>query len=296
MFAHGHCRDRAGAGGDVIGPAFRALALLALVAAAVSSAAAQEPKRCGELVTLAGHGNAKLSYSFATPEKATAVLILLPGGSGFADLDQSGCARKLMGNSLVRTRDLFHAQGFATALVDAPSNYRGEDGLGGFRISPRHAEDLGKIIADIRQRTKLPVWVIGTSRGTISAVNAASRLTGEQAPDGVVLTSPLTAGRVGGRKEWVAHTVFSLDLATINIPVLVVANAADACIRTPPSLAASILSRTNGSREQAVMVRGAIPNAAPNVDACEGRTPHGFIGHEQEVTDGIVRFIKGGSY
>jgi hypothetical protein len=266
------------------------------IAASVSPSAAQGVNACGELIELAGQGNSKLAYSLHRPEKASAVLVLLPGGAGFADLDKTGCARKLKGNSLVRTRDLFHAQGFATALVDAPSNYRGEDGLGGFRISPQHAEDLGKIIADLRQRTKLPVWIIGTSRGTISAVNAASRLAGEQAPDGLVLTSPLTSGNPGGRKAWVAHTVFSLDLTAIKIPVLVVAHAADACIRTPPSLAASILARTNGSREQAVMVRGAATKSSPNVDACEGRTPHGFIGQEQEVTDGIIRFIKGGSY
>lgn len=266
------------------------------IAGSISSASAQGANACGELVELSGHSNTKLFYSLNNPEKARVVLVLLPGGSGFADLDKGGCARKLSGNSLVRTRDLFHAQGVATALVDAPANYRGEDGLGGFRISPQHAEDLGKIVADIRRRTKLPVWIIGTSRGSISAVNAASRLTGEQAPDGLVLTSPLTVGRVGGRKAWVAQTVFSLDLAAIKIPVLVVANAADACIRTPPALAPAILARTNGAREQAVTVKGSAPKAASNVDACEGRTPHGFIGHEQEVTDGIVRFINGGSY
>lgn len=282
----------------MIVPALRALAFFISACAALASspAVAQADKACGELIELTGHNKTKFSYSFHAPEKAAAVLVLLPGGSGFADLDAKGCARKLTGNSFIRTRDLFHAQGFATALVDAPSNYRGEDGLGGFRISPRHAEDLGRIVVDIRQRTKLPVWIIGTSRGSISAVNAASRLTGEQAPDGLVLTSPLTAGRVGGRKAWVAQTVFSLDLTAIKIPVLVVANAADACIRTPPALAPSILARTNGAREQAVTVKGSAPKAAPSVDACEGRTPHGFLGQEQEVTDGIVRFINGGSY
>ncbi len=279
-------------------PALRALAFLAVLAGAISffPVTAQEAKPCGELIELTGHNSTKLLYSLNVPEKATAVLVLLPGGSGFADLDKSGCARKLAGNSLIRTRDLFHQQGFATALVDAPSDHRGADGLGGFRISPLHADDLGKIIAEIRQRTKLPVWVIGTSRGSISAVNAASRLTGEQAPDGLVLTSPVTFGRVGGQKAWVAQTVFSVNLAAIKIPVLVVAHANDTCIRTPPTLAASILDRTSGVREQAVTVKGLTQRGAVNVEACEGRSPHGFIAQEQEVTDGIVRFIRGSNY
>ncbi len=99
-------------------------------------------------------------------------------------LDAKGCARKLEGNSLVRSRDLFHAAGFVTALVDAPSDHRGEDGLGGFRLSAQHADDIGKVIAEVRARTSLPVWLVGTSRGAISAANAASRLTGPPRPTG----------------------------------------------------------------------------------------------------------------
>lgn len=274
-----------------------AISTLLCGAVLIPPVSAQSARICGELVELPGHGKSKLFYSFNAPSNAAAVLMLLPGGPGFADLGADGCARKFTGNSLIRTQDLFHAAGFATALVDAPSDHRGQDGLGGFRISPLHAEDLGKIVADLRKRIRLPVWLIGTSRGSISAVNAASRLTGEQAPDGLVLTSPVTSGRVGGQKAWVAQTVFSVQLEAIKIPVLVVAHANDTCIRTPPNLAVSILNRTNGVREQSVMVKGAnAVRAQPSVDACEGKTPHGFIGQEQEVTDGIVRFLRGGDY
>ena len=223
-------------------------------------------------------------------------LVLLPGGPGYAALDAKGCAGKLKGNSLVRSRELFHRAGFVTALVDAPSDHRGGDGLGGFRMSPQHAEDIGKVIAFLRERTKLPVWLVGTSRGTISAVNAASRLTGPAAPDGLVLTSPITSGRVGGYKAWVAQTVFSAKLDAIRMAVLVVAHAADTCIRTPPSLAGSILARTNGAREQAVIVKGAGSGKGVSVEACEGRSPHGFIGQEAEVAAGIARFVRGGTY
>ena len=140
---------------------------------------------CGQVVTLATREGAETTYSLAGPSNsADAALVLLPGGGGFLDIDTHGCPRRLKGNSLVRTRSLSHSQGLVTALVDAPSDHQGPDGLGAFRTTPEHAEDLGQVIADVRHRTRLPVWLIGTSRGTISAVNAASRLTGLQAPDG----------------------------------------------------------------------------------------------------------------
>jgi hypothetical protein len=279
----------------------RMIAALAFcMTALMAHAAAQEA--CGELVTIATHGRTTTAVSIgvppaSAPQDGRMALVLLPGGGGYVALDAKGCARKRVGNSLVRTRDLFHRAGFVTALVDAPSDYHGEDGLGGFRMTPQHAEDLGKVVAAVGERTKLPVWLVGTSRGAISAVNAASRLTGPAAPDGLVLTSPVTSGRVGGYKAWVAQTVFSAKLDAIRVPVLVVAHAADTCVRAPPRLAGGIVARTNGSREQTVVVKGG-PGARKgvSVEACEGHAPHGFVGQEAEVAEGIARFIRGGSY
>lgn len=279
----------------------RGLLALALGACALAGGAAAQDT-CGELVTIHGHGTSTTTYSIAmprasAPEEGRVALVLLPGGPGYMALDANGCARKLQGNSLVRSRELFHKAGFATALVDAPSNHRGEDGLGGFRISSQHADDIGKVIADVRARTKMPVWLVGTSRGAISAANAASRLMGPAAPDGLVLTSPVTSGRVGGFKPWAAQTVFSTKLDAIRVPVLVVVHAADTCIRTPPGLAGSIVAKTNGVREQAVVVKGgAGTSKGVSVEACEGRSPHGFLGQEADVAAGIVRFIGGGRY
>ena len=61
--------------------------------------------------------------------------MLLPGGGWHLDLDAQGCPRALKGNSLVRSIPHFRDLGLASALVDSPSDYTGEDGLAGFRIS-----------------------------------------------------------------------------------------------------------------------------------------------------------------
>lgn len=273
---------------------------LALCLAA--SAALAQPLSCGEPATVPTHDRSTTRYALAGPPSAPAgVLVLLVGGAGHLDLDERGCPRALKGNWLVRSLPRFHEAGFATALLDAPSDHTGEDGLAGFRIAEAHAQDIGRVIADVRARTnstevQRPVWLVGTSRGTISAANAASRLAGASAPDGLVLTSAVTAG-ARARKAWVAHSVFDLPLEAIRMPVLVVGHADDQCVRTPAALMERIATRTEGAREQVVTVTGGPGRAvAPGIDACEGRSPHGFIGQETEVVAGIARFVGGGRY
>tara|TARA_R110002073_G_scaffold149547_1_gene303355 strand:- start:112 stop:957 length:846 start_codon:yes stop_codon:yes gene_type:complete len=264
----------------------------------VPIAAAARAETCGEVVTVAAHEGTQTRYSLAGPSSgARAALLLLPGGGGYLNLDDDGCPRKLKGNSLVRSRPLFHDGGMVTALVDAPDDYQGTEGLGGFRIDPAHAEDIGRVIADLRKRTGLPVWIVGTSRGGISAANAASRLSGPNAPDGVVMTSPVTSGKIGAAKPWVADTVFSLPLENVRMPILVVVHADDECVRTPPDLAAGIVEKTNGSREQVVTVTGGPGRSGgQSVEACKGKSAHGFLDQEAEVAAGVVRFVLGGAY
>lgn len=278
------------------------LATLALMAAATTGRAqsAGAAAGCGEPVSIATHEPSRTRYALAYPRPAPdkpIALLLLVGGGGHLDLDDQACPRALTGNSLVRSIPHFNDAGFITALVDAPSDHPGEDGLGGFRIAPQHAEDIGKVIADLRARTRAAVWLVGTSRGTISAVNAAARLRGPAAPDGLVLTSALMAGRSGGQKGWVAQTVFDLPLESIRLPLLVVGHADDKCIRSPANLMDNISARARSSRLQVVTVSGGPGYAGPpGVNACEGRAPHGFVEQEAEVAAGIARFIGGGSY
>jgi hypothetical protein len=281
-----------------------ALSSFLLIAPVCFAQPSAEPStNCGEVVTVETHNLSTTRYSLAQtkearPHSTPIALVLLAGGAGHVSLDDKGCARALKGNSLVRSIPHFRAAGFFTALVDAPSSHHGEDGLGGFRIQTQHGEDLGRVIADVRARTKGTVWLIGTSRGSISAVNAASRLSGPSAPDGVVLTSAVTSGQSGTKKAWVAQSVFDLKLEAITVPILVVGHATDKCIRSPAGLMGNITAQTSSAREQVVTVTGGPGSSAGEslTEACEGRTPHGFIGQEAEVASGIARFILGGKY
>ena len=83
----------------------------------------------------------------------------------------------------------FAASGIVAAVMDAPSDQpSGMDD--DFRLGSAHAEDIGKVVADLKKRFPgLPVFLVGTSRGTISAASAGQRL--GTAVDGVVLTATL---------------------------------------------------------------------------------------------------------
>ncbi len=268
--------------------------LCASMACAQSTPAA--PGTCGEVVTIATHGNTTTRYAYASPPGAKVAVVLLAGGGGHLDLDDKGCPRALTGNSLVRSIPNFHDAGFATALVDAPSDFPGDDGLGGFRIAAEHADDLGKVIIDVRKRTQASIWLIGTSRGAISATSAGARLSGPAAPDGLILTSAVTFGS-RGQKSWVAQSVFDNPLQAIRMPLLVVGHAQDKCLRSPPELMEKIAARANSTRVQVVTVAGGPGLSGPSgLAACEGRTPHGYVDQEAEVAAGIARFIFGGKY
>jgi hypothetical protein len=276
--------------------------LLFWTSASFAQSTAAQSVDCGQVVTVESHASTTTRYALAHPQVEAApgariALVLLVGGGGHLNLDDKGCPRALKGNSLVRSLPHFRDAGFVTALVDAPSDHPGEDGLAGFRIATEHAEDLGKVITDARARTNAQVWLVGTSRGAISAVNAAARLSGPAAPDGLVLTSALMSGFRGGHKSWVAHTVFDLPLEAIRVPVLVVGHVEDKCIRSPAGMMPRVTAKTNGVREQVVAVTGGPGRSgSSDIGACEGLAPHGFVEQEAEVAAGIARFIRGGRY
>lgn len=272
-------------------PGARIFAAVLLVAGAASAAA------CGEIVAVTTHGGTTTRYAYVAAERGATALVLLVGGAGHPNLDDNGCPRALKGNSLVRSLPHFHASGFATALVDAPSDHQQKEGLAGFRVEAEHARDIGRVIADVRGRSGGPVWLVGTSRGAISAANAASRLTGDAAPDGVVLTSAVMVGDPGARLPWVAHSVFNADLAAIRQPTLLVGHAEDTCVRSPAGAMSRVASLIGASRKQVVTVTGGPGGRGlSGFEACEGRSPHGYIGQEAEVVAGIARFVRGGNY
>jgi pimeloyl-ACP methyl ester carboxylesterase len=266
----------------------RRLALALLAGCAVTWPAAAQ----SQVVDLYPRSGVTLRYLALAPAGAPkAAVILFTGSQGLANIpDKPGPTWAQNGAFVVRAREHFRQHGLYVAVIDAPSDYKPK-GLGGARLSAEHADDVAAVIADLRKRSPgVPVWLVGTSRGTVSATNAAARLQPPRAADGLVLTSAVTRAG-GGRqlKPGTIETVFDADLPAIRVPTLVVAHHDDTCTVTPPADAASIVKRlSNAPVTKIISMDGGDP---PRSEPCEALSAHGFLGREAETVKAIADWI-----
>ncbi len=238
-----------------------------------------------QLVTLKTRPRASQRFLLIKPGNPVASAILFAGGHGDLNLThQSGQLDIVWGknNFLVRTRKDFAKHGFVVAVVDTPSDHKGLGMLYGFRSSAKHVKDIEEVIAYLKKSTGLPVWLIGTSRGTESAAYIA--IHSREDIGGVVLTSSMTV--LNEKGEAVNH----MALDQIRMPTLVVAHKDDACHVTPPWGAEWIAKRlVNSPKVTVKYFRG---GDSPRSRPCGALSAHGFLGIESEVVAAIADFIK----
>ncbi len=197
-----------------------------------------------------------------------ASVILFPGGSGAVAVVRN--------NFLLRVAPQFAAQRMTVAVADVPSDHPGGVGVD-YRASAAEAQDVTAIIAMLKQRAAVPVWLIGTSRGSISAANAAAQI-GPPRVAGVVLTSSVW---VGG--------MTNVGMSQISVPILVVHNRDDGCRESPfASTDAAMAQMQRAPVKQLITVSGGMSRSAP----CEAMSPHGYLGIEDQVVPPIIAWIK----
>ena len=243
-------------------------------------AVADFPQRVVDLPTRSG---VTQRFLLVTPPSPKAAVILFAGGHGGLQITSSGEFGWGAGNFLVRSRERFAEQGLVVAVVDAPSDRQREPYLNGFRQTAEHAADIQAVIAWLRAETKLPVWLIGTSRGTQSVGYLATALTGPAAPDGVVLTSSILTDP----KE---RAVSEMPLEKLDMPVLVVHHEQDGCSKCRFSDVPALMQRLAAlNRKELIAVHGGRSEGDP----CQARAYHGFNGLEQDVATRIGSWIDG---
>jgi len=207
----------------------------------------------------------------AQPE---AIAILFAGSSGNININPNG-QPVTNENFLVRSRRIFVQNHLATVVIDCPSDHK--DGMGtAFRISEDHAMDVGLVIDEMNKKFPgLPVYLIGTSRGTISVASVAEKLAGKV--KGVVLTSAVF-NEIDFSKGFI-------------VPVLIVHNTEDGCPVSPYSGAIHI-SKSYGY--PLVSVKGG--SVATGRAACGSFSPHGFLNKEEPTISTIANWIFGRPY
>jgi len=256
--------------------------LLAALLACAAQAQAQE------IVTLQTRPGVMLSFFIANmgevPPKAAA--LLLSGGGGNIRLRmEDGQPRFGAQNFLPRSRREFIAEGILPVILDNPSDQRAGPGMSDlFRQSPEHATDMRAVVSEVNRRYPgLPVFVVGTSRSTLSAAHLGRALGDGIA--GIVLSSSLFYSASGMKAQ---RALAGFDWETLKLPVLFVHHRADACGATPYVDASRLASRF-----PLISVQGGKP---PESGPCDPLSAHGYFGKEAQTVAAIAGWMQGKPY
>jgi pimeloyl-ACP methyl ester carboxylesterase len=242
------------------------------------------------LVQVTSRPGIEQKFLLVKPDKPTAAVILFAGGHGGLQLSsffgKPGMAWGKV-NFLVRTRKQFADHGFLVAVIDSPSDHQKMDA--NWRISSDHVKDIDAVIKYLRSNFNLPVWVIGTSRGTYSASNAAIQLGTEI--QGLVLTSSITHSAKNS-DIYSSHPngIMNMDLGKISVPTLITVHKDDACVYTPATNAEKLkVAISNAPKVEVKYFSG---GKRPESRPCQAKSEHGYFGIEDIVVAAIADFIR----
>jgi pimeloyl-ACP methyl ester carboxylesterase len=222
------------------------------------------------------------------PAHPSAVIALFMGGDGNAEITDQGEVGKGQSNFAITTRGQFQAKGIATVVVAAPLDMGAK--LTRLRGSDDYATDFGNVMKYLHERFKTPVWVHGTSRGTISIALPASKIKELlKSPDGIILSSSVTDSNRQSKNAF--DNVLDANLENISVPVFIVANSNDACSVTPASGAARIAQAMKHAKPVKVKIFDG-PDGVAKGDPCGPNHHHGFPGIRKEVLESMIEFMN----
>jgi hypothetical protein len=231
---------------------------------------------------------AVLSESFiVTPTPTpTAIAILLPGGAGLIGLVPDGTGGGTLDvnshNFVVRNRYLFAGHNLDTITLDAATDfYLLANGLAGNEGSAAHVSDILTVISWARSKAPgLPVWIVGTSRGTGGAFVAGEYSPAQGGPDGLVL-----AASVNDTND--PDSLLAVNLAGITVPVLLINDAGSTCsIATSAGEKPVLKALKNSPRKSIESVLSGKLTAL--TDNCSSLSDHGFFGIEDTAVSDIT--------
>jgi hypothetical protein len=214
-------------------------------------------------------------------QEGRASVILMTGGDGLLTLDATGTITTSTGNFLIRSADLFLRHGLNVMMADATPAHPG--GLTqGIRLSATHAAELQGFINAAVSRWSKPVWVVGTSNGSISGVTAAGFQPALAGLKGVVLTSPVTVLNAANQPT------FNLYVSRIMVPTQVVWHQDDHCTFSPPAGSAALFAAIPSAEKASRTFENGHSVAT---DPCGAFSEHGYAGIEERVVRRIAGFI-----
>jgi Alpha/beta hydrolase family len=254
------------------------LVLLLLGAPLLSPATSKAEEDAQSVVVrdlpLAAGGPQRILY--ARPATPRGTIVMLPGGAGDLGIEADGDLTHGK-NFVVRTRDMWLARGYAVVIPDALDG----QSLRGRRSAPEYAQVIEALVRFAHAEARGPVFLLGTSQGSIAAMNGAAHLAkGEVA--GVVLTESVS------RRSKSGETVFDASPERVAVPALIVANRDSGCDVAPAEDALRIAAAMNRAPETKVIY---VEGGTTRSSDCGSQSPHGYFGIESEVVSAIANWL-----
>ena len=208
-------------------------------------------------------------------EGATATVFLFSGGNGRFKFNAQGEPRGK--NFLIRSYRLFAERkvnvvvvGTREAVPEMSDDYRVKE----------HPADVRAITKAIRELSDAPIWLVGTSRGSVSVVATANE-DKEAMFSGVVITSTFVEPKA-------QLSVVRLNVNNIRVPVLVYHHAADGCRAAKPADAKWAAKRFTASKTVAFVT---VEGGEDDSDVCNSGH-HSYMGMEEKAVTDIVNWIN----
>lgn len=248
-----------------------------LLGCAIASGASAQSMPTDQVIDLPLSSGVTQRLLWTAPRNPRGTIVMLPGGAGDVGIERDGDLKRGH-NFVVRTRAAWNARGYAVLIPDTIA----DQNLRGVRSSPGYARLVEDLVRFAHGQVRAPVFLLGTSQGSIAAMNGAAHAASGSV-NGVVLTESVSV--MGGSGE----TVFDADPGSVRVPALVVANRDDRCNVAPPANAPKIGAAMTASPDVRVLfVSGGVDRDGND---CGSLSPHGYYGIEPKVVGDIANWL-----
>lgn len=271
------------------------LALAALLVQTPGSAWAANPTQRAaqpaiQVEETTTRGGATQRLLLVLPAAPRAVVIIVPREHRYLTITPDGTVQgEAAAGFLVRSRLLLAARGLAVALPTATAYQRNASYLDDeVRVHGSPVADLAALAARLRQRLKVPVWLLAEHDSAEFAAGAVLTVGNSRDFDGLVIAGGLLNGKGG---------LANAEASKIGIPTLLVQHKDDACAGAGFGEAQALFDAlAQAPRKDLLGVSGGRDRDSRRAGqpgaGCSPFARHGFNGIETLVVSGIADWLE----
>lgn len=214
-------------------------------------------------------------------KEAKALLIFIPGGEGYIGLKPGQTDQRYPFHQMLKrlTNPALTSGQFDVVLLDSPAELSPKQPYPTARAAMDHMVRIESVVRFYKEKTGLPVWLLGHSNGGISLTEFVKYL---QKADKMSLVAGIIPS--GARSE----TYFKPPL---NLPVLVLHHQQDGCSHTLPKSAAENFAQVKAFNKASTELVWLTSGEAQPRDPCRSGF-HMYAGASDEAAQAIDVYMS----